>query len=53
MLKYLATLGLMPDVEIVVEEIGPFRGPLLIQVGTARYALGRELASKIMVRESA
>ncbi|MDP1808695.1 MAG: metal-dependent transcriptional regulator [Actinomycetota bacterium] len=53
MLKYLATLGLMPDVEIVVEEIGPFRGPLLIQVGAARYALGRDLASKIMVRESA
>jgi DtxR family Mn-dependent transcriptional regulator len=53
MLKYLATLGLMPDVEVVVEEIGPFKGPLLIQVGPARYALGRDLASKIMVKASA
>lgn len=53
MLKYLATLGLMPDVEVVVEEIGPFKGPLLVQVGASRYALGRDLASKIMVKESA
>lgn len=53
MLKYLATLGLMPDVEVVVEEIGPFSGPLLVKVGAARYALGRDLAAKIMVRESA
>lgn len=53
LLKYLASLGLMPDVEVVVEEIGPFHGPLLIQVGAARYALGRDLASKIMVRKSA
>jgi len=53
MLKYLATLGLMPDVEIVVEEIGPFNGPLLVQIGAARYALGRDLAERIMVKESA
>lgn len=51
MLKYLATLGLLPGVEIVVEEVGPFHGPLLVNVGGAKYALGRDLAVKIMVRE--
>ncbi len=53
MLQYLATLGLLPSVEIVIEEVAPFRGPLLVQVGRARYALGREVASKIRVNEFA
>jgi DtxR family Mn-dependent transcriptional regulator len=52
MLRYLATLGLLPDVEITVKEVGPFNGPLLISVGAAQYALGREVAEKIMVREA-
>jgi DtxR family Mn-dependent transcriptional regulator len=51
MLKYLATLGLLPDVEIIIKEVGPFNGPLLISVGAAQYALGREVAQNIMVRE--
>ena len=53
MLKYLATLGLMADVEVVIEEIGPFNGPLLVRVCEARYALGREMAAGIMVKEGA
>ncbi|MBI2955056.1 MAG: ferrous iron transport protein A [Chloroflexi bacterium] len=51
MLQYLASLGLFPTVEIAIQEVAPFHGPLLIQVGRARYALGREVASKILVRE--
>ncbi len=51
MLQYLATLGLIPKVQITVEEIAPFRGPLLVKVGSAKYALGREVASKIEVAE--
>jgi DtxR family Mn-dependent transcriptional regulator len=51
MLQYLATLGLLPEVKIKVEEVAPFGGPLLIKVGQAIYALGREVASKIMVKE--
>lgn len=52
-LKYLSTLGLLPDIEVEIEEIGPFKGPLLIKIGSARYALGREVASKVMVKETA
>lgn len=50
MLKYLATLGLLPNVDLKIEEVGPFNGPLLISVGAAQYALGRDVAAQIMVR---
>ncbi|MHB0976950.1 MAG: metal-dependent transcriptional regulator [Candidatus Aquicultorales bacterium] len=49
MLAYLASLGLIPEVEIAVEEVAPFGGPLLIKVGAAKYALGKEVAAKITV----
>lgn len=49
MLQYLATLGLMPRVEVEVEQVAPFGGPLLIQVNGPKYALGREVAAKILV----
>ncbi|RJQ50990.1 MAG: metal-dependent transcriptional regulator [Actinobacteria bacterium] len=51
LLEYLATLGLMPDRKVRVEQIAPFEGPMLIQVNGASYALGREIAEKIWVRE--
>ena len=51
MLQYLASLGLLPDVEVEVKEIAPFNGPLLVKAGGAQYALGREVASKIWLRE--
>jgi DtxR family Mn-dependent transcriptional regulator len=50
-LRYLASLGLLPRAEIRVEEVAPFGGPLLVRVGNARYALGRDVAAKILVRE--
>ena len=50
LLHYLATLGLLPKARIRVREIAPFRGPMLVKVGSAQYALGQEVASKIMVR---
>lgn len=50
-LRYLAALGLMPRARVRVEQVAPFNGPLLVQVGTASYALGRDVAGKIMVRE--
>ncbi len=52
LLRYLASLGLLPRTELRVEEVAPFGGPLLVQVGDARYALGREVAAKILVRRS-
>ena len=52
LLKYLAALGLLPQTRVDVEEIAPFGGPILIRVGTSRYALGRKVASKIFVKEA-
>ncbi len=50
LLRYLATLGLKPQVTVQVEVAAPFQGPLTVQVGEARHVLGRELASQIVVR---
>jgi DtxR family Mn-dependent transcriptional regulator len=50
-LRHLASLGLFPGAELCVQEVAPFGGPLLVQVGDARYALGRDVAAKIQVRE--
>ncbi len=49
-LRYLASLGLLPQAELAVEEVAPFGGPLLVRVGGARYAIGRDIAAKILVR---
>lgn len=50
-LRYLASLGLLPQAKLTVEEVAPFGGPLLVRVGGARYAIGREVAAKILVRD--
>ncbi len=50
MLQYLASLGLLPNVCIKVEEVMPFGGPIMISVSGSRYAIGREIASKIKVK---
>ncbi len=52
LLRYLATLGLFPQTKVEVEEIAPFGGPVLIRAGDSRYALGRDVASRIFVREA-
>ena len=51
-LRYLASLGLLPGAEVRVEEVAPFGGPLLVRVGQARYALGRDVAAKILVPDA-
>jgi DtxR family Mn-dependent transcriptional regulator len=51
-LRYLASLGLLPKTDIRVEEVAPFGGPLLVRVGTARYALGRDVAARILVQDA-
>jgi DtxR family Mn-dependent transcriptional regulator len=50
LLRYLASLGLLPDTPVAVESVAPFNGPLLVRVGGSQYALGREVTDKIMVR---
>ena len=52
LLKYLATLGLLPQTKVEVEEVAPFGGPILVRVGSSRYALGRKVAAKILVKET-
>lgn len=49
MLTYLGSLGMYPGTEIRVREVAPFGGPLLVEVSGATYALGREVAEKILV----
>jgi DtxR family Mn-dependent transcriptional regulator len=51
LLQYLASLGLMPDVHLQVQEVAPFNGPLLVKVGKAQYALGQEVAGKIWMKK--
>ena len=50
LLRYLASLGLKPQVTVQVEAAAPFQGPLTVRVGEAQHVLGRELASQIVVR---
>jgi DtxR family transcriptional regulator, Mn-dependent transcriptional regulator len=49
-LRYLGSLGLLPDTPVEIESVAPFNGPLLVRVAGSQYALGREVACKIMVR---
>ncbi len=50
LLRYLGSLGLVPETAIEVKSIAPFGGPLLVQVHGCQYALGREVAGKILLR---
>lgn len=50
LLRYLANLGLMPQRELTVEQHAPFDGPVMVKVGGAHYALGKDVAEQIMVR---
>lgn len=52
-LRHLAALGLLPNTEIEIENQAPFGGPVMVRVGRAHYALGRNLAQRIWVKETA
>lgn len=49
LLSYLASLGMYPGTAVEVCDVAPFQGPLMLQVGDARYALGRAVCEKIAV----
>jgi DtxR family transcriptional regulator, Mn-dependent transcriptional regulator len=51
LLEYLAGLGMVPENDVVVEQVSPFNGPLMVKINGARHALGREIAEKIWVQE--
>jgi len=52
LLSYLASLGMFPGTSVRVCDVAPFKGPLLVEVGDSRYALGREVAGKIVVADA-
>ena len=49
LLRYLASLGLVPDQAVTMVERAPFEGPVTVSVGDARHAIGRTLAAQIEV----
>jgi DtxR family Mn-dependent transcriptional regulator len=48
-LRYLATLGLLPGVEVVVLDRLPFAGPVQVRVGDREHYLSLELAQALFV----
>ncbi len=50
LLKFVASLGLTPGKNILVLEKTPFNGPILVQTGQIRRAIGYHLAHNISVR---
>ncbi len=51
-LQYLGKLGLVPGASVEVEDKAPFEGPIMVRVGNANYALGRNVASIIWVKKA-
>ncbi|HYX85664.1 MAG TPA: metal-dependent transcriptional regulator [Gaiellales bacterium] len=49
LLRYLASLGIVPEQPIVLVERAPFDGPVTVEVDGARHAIGRGLAERIEV----
>ncbi len=49
-LRYLEEVGLHPGRELLVQQVGPFQGPLLIRLSDRPVALSREVASQVLVR---
>ncbi len=50
LLQYLGRLGLVPQAKVLVGAAAPFDGPLTIRVGDSQRAIGRKMASQIVVR---
>jgi len=49
MLRYLAERGIRPGTTLLVTERQPFGGPLFIEVGGERHAIGGELAERMLI----
>jgi len=49
MLAYLGSLGMFPGTRVRVCEVAPFNGPLMVDVDGSTYAIGREVADRILV----
>lgn len=51
MLRYLANIGIYPEIIIDVLEKAPFDGPLLIKIGNNQHYLGQGLTNNIFVSQ--
>lgn len=51
MLAYLGSMGMFPGTAVRVCEVAPFNGPLMVEVGGSTYAIGREVADRILVAD--
>jgi DtxR family Mn-dependent transcriptional regulator len=49
LLRYLASLGLLPGTVVTVTDIAPFEGPLTIEVDTQQHIIGRKAAVQVYV----
>jgi DtxR family Mn-dependent transcriptional regulator len=49
LLRYFGELGLYPGAAVHVLEVAPFDGPLTVQIGRRREALGRGVAEQVFV----
>jgi DtxR family Mn-dependent transcriptional regulator len=49
LLRYLANLGMIPGVEVKIVEKAPFKGPMMVKVGSNSYPLSLDVASGILV----
>ncbi|GAV31233.1 MAG: metal-dependent transcriptional regulator [Anaerosomatales bacterium] len=50
LLEHLASLGLFPGTRVVVRDVSAFDGALLVETESTRFALSKEVASRIVVR---
>ena len=48
-LRHLASIGLQPGTDILIEKKDPFGGPVWVKVGKRRHALGGEITTKVYV----
>ncbi len=49
LLRYLATLGLVPGASVVVEELAPYGGVVTLRIGDERHAVGGEVPKQVLV----
>ncbi|RME74444.1 MAG: metal-dependent transcriptional regulator, partial [Chloroflexi bacterium] len=49
LLTYLAQRGFFPGVDLTLDDIAPYQGPLMIKIEDRIEALGREIAGRIFV----
>lgn len=50
LLRYLEEVGLRPGQEILIEQVAPFEGPMLVSTGEKSFPLARSVANKVAVQ---